>query len=150
MPKYFLVLTENNNQRKQCVALGSRHFVIQPEAIMMFVTEIIAVFDELYGETMPLDNVIDVLTKFYDIGGMTPDANEEDIPSFIDSFDDETTEFAKIENAYNAIRYAKPVSHLGLQMYLTIRSYLNGNGGEFTDDDLADAIDKLADEMEGE
>ena len=117
---------------------------------MMFVTEIIAVFDELYGETMPLDNVIDVLTKFYDIGGMTPDANEEDIPSFIDSFDDETTEFAKIENAYNAIRYAKPVSHLGLQMYLTIRSYLNGNGGEFTEDDLADAIDKLADEIEGE
>ena len=146
MQKY-LVLTDGKNKRAGLVVLGSD--LITPDMMILLIHGICATFTELYHTRMPMENAVVTLARFFDVYDPTDEDLGDEAVSIVEVLNnDEMAEYASLDGAYETMKYAQPVSQLGLPMYLSIRSYLNGNKGKVTEEDLTRAVVKIKAEWE--
>lgn len=146
MQKY-LVLTDGKGKHNGLVVLGSD--LISPDMMILLIHGICATFTELYHTRMPMENAVVTLARFFDVYDPTDEDLGDEAVSIVDVLNnDDMAEITWLDDIYETMKFAQPVSQLGLPMYLSIRSYLNGNKGQVTAEDLTMALAKIKAEWE--
>lgn len=146
MQKY-LVLTDDKSQYNGLVVLASD--LITPDMMILLIHGICATFTELYHSRMPMENAVVTLARFFDVYDPTDEDLGDEAVSIVELFNnDDMAEITWLDDIYETMKFAQPVSQLGLPMYLSIRSYLNGNKGQVTEEDLTRALAKIKAEWE--